>query len=173
MIFDVFKAAAVLFLAVLIQFSFFDVYTPFGGTANLVLVTLIAISLLRGSIFGAFAGFCAGFLLDTANLGTLGFTSLLLTLAGFWTGRYGETTARDRFHAPYTSVAVITLLYGIGTLALDFFIGQPTPAGPYLSGLPATVLLNLILAWPVYGLARRLFPPADALDRVHEVRLLG
>ena len=173
MIVDVIKAAVVLFLAVLIQLSFFDLYTPFGGTANLVLVMLIAISLLRGSIFGAFAGFCAGFMLDTANLGTLGFTSLLLTLAGFWTGRYGETTARDRFHAPYTSVAVITVLYGIGTLALDFFLGEPAPAGPYLSGLPATVLLNLVLAWPVYGLARRVFPPADVLDRVHEVRLLG
>ena len=42
-----------------------------------------------------------GLLIDIANLGTLGFTSLLLTLAGFWTGRYGETTARDRFHAPF------------------------------------------------------------------------
>jgi hypothetical protein len=26
------------------------------------------------------------------------------TIAGFWIGRYGETTARDRFHAPYLSV---------------------------------------------------------------------
>ena len=80
--------------------------------------TLLSIALLRGSIFGALAGFCAGYLIDTANLGMLGFTSLLLTLAGFWTGRYGETTARDRFHAPFISVAVITVLYGIGTLAL-------------------------------------------------------
>ena len=96
----------------LVQVSVLDVYPPFGGTADLVLVALIAIALLRGSIFGAIAGFGAGYLIDTANLGILGFTSLLLTLAGFWTGRYGETTARDRFHAPYTSVAVITLLYG-------------------------------------------------------------
>jgi len=35
------------------------------------------------------------------------------------------------------------------------------------------VLLNLILTWPVYALARRVFPPVDVLDRVHEVRLLG
>jgi rod shape-determining protein MreD len=172
-IFDAVKAAVVLFVAVLVQVSVLDVYTPLGGTADLVLVTLIAIALLRGSIFGAIAGFAAGFLLDTANLGTLGFTSLLLTLAGFWTGRYGETTARDRFHAPYTSVAVITVLYGIGTLGLDFFLGEPAPAGPYLSGLPATVLLNLILTWPVYALARRLFPASELSDRVHEVRLLG
>ena len=173
MIFDVFKAIALLFVAVLIQISIIDAYTPFGGTANLVLVMLISISLLRGSVFGAFAGFGAGLLIDTANLATLGYTSLLLTLAGFWTGRYGETTARDRFHSPFLSVAVITLLYGFGTLGLNAVLGQPTPAGAYLSGLPGTVLLNLILTWPVYSFMRRVFPPTGPLDRVHEVRLLG
>jgi len=172
-ILDTVKAAVLLFVVLLVQIAMLDPYTPLGGTADLVLVTLISVALLRGSTFGALAGFYAGFIIDTSNLGTLGFTSLLLTLAGYWTGRYGETTARDRFHAPYVSVAVITVLYGIGTLALHFFLGQPAPAGPYLSGLPATVLLNLILTWPVYGLTRRLFPPADTLDRVHEVRLLG
>ena len=113
-------------------------YTPLGGTADIVLVTLLSIALLRGSVFGAVAGFGAGLLIDTANLGTLGFTSLLLTLAGFWIGRYGETTARDRFHAPFTSVAVVTVLYSFGALALRFVLGDPAPAGAVLSGLPAT-----------------------------------
>jgi rod shape-determining protein MreD len=172
-ILDSLKAVVLLFVALLVQIAMLDPYTPFGGRADLLLVTLISIALLRGSVFGALAGFYAGFLIDTSKLGTLGFTSLLLTLAGFWTGRYGETTARDRFHAPYLSVAVITVAYGIGTLGLHFFLGQPAPADAYLTGLPGTVVLNLILTWPVYGLVRRLFPPADALDRVHEVRLLG
>ncbi len=170
---DTLKAIALLFLAVLIQVSVFGGYAPLGGTANLVLVLLISIALLRGSVFGALAGFGAGLLIDTANLETLGFTSLLLTLAGFWTGRYGETTARDRFHAPFLAVAVISVLYSLGTLALNAVLGEPAPAGAYLSGLPATVLLNLILTWPVYSFARRFFPPVDVLDRVHEVRLLG
>ena len=149
-------------------------YTPFGGTADLVLVALVSIALLRGSVFGATAGFAAGLLIDTANLGTLGFTSLLLTLAGFWTGRYGETTARDRFHAPYTSVAVITVLYSFGALALRFVLGDSAPARRRrLAGCRATVLLNLLLTWPVYTLVRRLLPPRELADRVHEVRLLG
>jgi rod shape-determining protein MreD len=173
MILDALKAFVFLFVCVLVQVAVIDAYSPLGGTPDLVLVALISVSLLRGSIFGAVAGFGAGFLIDTAHLSALGFTSLLLTLAGFWTGRYGETTARDRFHAPYTSVAVITALYAIGTLALHFVLGEPSPAGAYLSGLPATVLFNLVLTWPVYSLARKLFRPVDVLDRVHEVRLLG
>ena len=163
--FDAPKAMALLFLAVLVQVSMLSAYSPLGGTADLVLVVLLAVALLRGSVFGAVAGFGAGLLIDTANLGTLGFTSLLLTLAGFWIGRYGETTARDRFHAPFTSVGVVTVLYAFGALALRFVLGDPAPAGAVLSGLPAAVLLNLLLTWPVYAFVRRLFPPIDVFDR--------
>jgi rod shape-determining protein MreD len=162
-----------LFLAVLVQVSVLSAYAPFGGGADVVLVLLLAIALLRGSVFGAAAGFGAGLLLDVANLGTLGFTSLLLTLAGFWIGRYGETTARDRFHAPFTSVAVVTFLYALGALALRFVLGDTAPAGPVLSGVPAGVLMNLLLTLPVYALVRRLFPSSEHSDRVREVRLFG
>jgi rod shape-determining protein MreD len=170
---DALKAALLIFVAVLVQVSILTAYTPLGGTADLVLVMLVSLALLRGSLFGAIAGFGAGLLLDTANLGTLGFTSLLLTLAGFWTGRYGETTARDRFHAPFTSVLVVTVLYAFGSLVLRFVLGNSAPAADVLAALPASVLLNLVLTWPVYALVRRLFPPRELADRVHEVRLLG
>jgi rod shape-determining protein MreD len=167
------KAFGLLFVAVLVQVSMLSAYSPLGGSGDLVLVTLIAIALLRGSVFGAVAGFGAGLLTDTANLGTLGFTSLLLTLAGFWIGRYGETATRDRFHAPFTSVGVVTILYALGTLALRFVLGDSAPAGAVLSALPATLLLNLLLTLPVYALVRRLFPPYEVSDRIHQVRLLG
>jgi rod shape-determining protein MreD len=169
---DELKAAVVLFVAGIVQVVVLSAYSPFR-TASLVVVTLLSIALLRGSIFGAVAGFATGLLVDTATLGTLGFTSLLLTVAGFWIGRYGETTARDRFHAPFLSVAVVTVLYGIGELVLQFMLGQPAPAGEIARGMPLGLLLNLLLTLPVYALVRRLFPPAQTGDRVREVRLLG
>jgi rod shape-determining protein MreD len=167
------KAALLLFLAVLVQVSIVGGYTPLGGSPDLLLVVLLSIALLRGSVFGAIAGFGAGFLVDVANLGTLGFTSLLLTVAGFWIGRYGETTAHDRFHAPYLSVLVVTMLYAFGALALRFMLGDAVPAHAAVAALPAEVLWNLLLTWPVYGLVRRLFPPTEVGDRAYEVRLLG
>src|SRR6188472_2189481 len=170
---DAVKAAALLFLAVIVQVSILGGYTPLGGSPDLLLVVLLSIALLRGSIFGAVAGFGAGLLVDVANLDTLGFTSLLLTLAGFWIGRYGETTARDRFHAPYLSVAVVTVLYAFGQLVLQFVLGEPAPAGLVAHGLIVGLVLNLVLTLPVYGLARRLFPAAELGDRIREVRLLG
>jgi rod shape-determining protein MreD len=166
------KAAALLFVAALLQLSVITQYPPFR-TSSIVLVVLLSIALLRGSVFGAIAGFGVGLLLDIATLGTLGVTALLFTVAGFWIGRYGETTARDRFHAPYLSVAVVTVLFAFGQLVLQFVLGEPAPAGLVLHGLPLGLLLNLILTLPVYALVRRLFPPLELGDRVREVRLLG
>lgn len=166
---DAAKAAGLVLLAVVVQVS--AIGSPL---VDLPLVTLVAIALLRGSIVGACAGFWAGLLLDTATLGTMGFTALLLTLSGFWTGRYGETTARDRGHAPFTSVAVITVLTTFGALALHYLLGDTSPARLVLvDTMPREVALNLILTWPVYAVCRRLFPPAELGDRVAEVRLLG
>ena len=169
---DGLKAALVLFVCGLLQVAVLTEYRPFR-TASIVLVALLSVALLRGSIFGAVAGFGTGLMLDTATLGTLGITSLLLTVGGFWIGRYGETTARDRFHAPFVSVAVVTLLYGIGELMLQFVLGQPTPAGAIAHGVPVGLLVNLLLTLPIYALVRRLFPPVQTGDRVREVRLLG
>jgi rod shape-determining protein MreD len=166
------KAALVLFVAALFQLSVLTEYRQFR-TASIVLVALLAIALLRGSVFGAVAGFGTGLLLDTATLGTLGITSLLLTVFGFWIGRYGETTARDRFHAPFLSVAVVTGLYAFGLVGLQFVLGQPAPAGLVARGLPLELHNNIMLTHPVYALIRRLFPPVDASDRAFDVQLLS
>jgi rod shape-determining protein MreD len=166
------KAALVLFVVALLQLTVLTEYRSFRSS-SIVLVALLSIALLRGSIFGAVAGFMTGLLIDTATLGTLGVTSLLLTVAGFWIGRYGETTARDRFHAPYLSVAVVTVLYAFGEVALQFVLGEPAPAGRVAQGLPLALLVNLLLTLPVYTLIRRMFPPLELGDRVREVRLLG
>jgi rod shape-determining protein MreD len=166
------KAAVVLFVAALLQLSVFTQYPPFRN-GSIVVVVLLSIALLRGSVLGAVAGFGAGLMLDVATLGTLGVTSLLLTVAGFWIGRYGETTARDRFHAPYLSVGVVTVLYAFGQLVLQFVLGEPAPAGLVAHGLWIGLVLNLVLTLPVYALVRRLFPSSDLGDRVREVRLLG
>jgi rod shape-determining protein MreD len=168
---DAIKAAIGLFVCVIVQSAVLGGVDVLGGTPDLVLVALVAVALLRGSIFGAVAGFWAGILLDTATLQTLGVTALLLTVGGFWIGRYGETTARDRTHAPFLSVLVVTVLATIGGLVLDYVLGESAPAARAFSSLPTSVVLNLILTLPVYALVRRLFPPREPIERM--ARLLG
>jgi rod shape-determining protein MreD len=156
---DGLKTAIAFFLAVVAQATIVSSVAPGGGTADLVLVTLAAVALLRGAVFGALAGFYAGFLIDAASLGTLGVSSLLLTLAGYWIGRYGETTGRDRAHAPIVSIAVVTVLYAFGALALHAMLGESVSVQAGIRALPAQILLNLALTVPIYALIRRLFAP--------------
>lgn len=166
------KAAALLFVAAIIQVSIFNSVSILGGTPDLLLVTLIAVALLRGSIFGAAGGFFAGLVVDTATLETIGVTSLLLTLAGYWTGRYGETTGRDKSHAPLLAVAVITILYAVGALMIRFMLGETASAETVLlDALPPGLLLNLVIAVPVYAFTRWLVGHTR-LGTVREVRLI-
>ena len=167
------KAAVVLFVAAVAQVSIFSQLHVFGAVPDLLLVTLVAVALLRGSVVGAVGGFFAGLLVDTATLGTLGLTSLVLTLAGYWIGRYGETTGRDRAHAPFLSVAVVTVLYQLGLLVVHFVLGESAPAGAVARSLFPAIVLNLILTAPVYALVRRLLRPADREELTTEVQLLG
>jgi rod shape-determining protein MreD len=171
---DAVKAGAMLFAAALLQVTVLNRMHVLGGTPDLLLLTLVGVSLLRGSVFGAAGGFGAGLVVDTADLGTLGLTSLVLTVAGYWIGRYGETTGRDRGHAPFVSVAVVTVLASFGELVLHFMIGDHVSARLVLvDALFPSILLNLVLTAPVYALCRRLLRPQEWSDLATEVRLLG
>jgi rod shape-determining protein MreD len=167
------KAAVILFVAAIVQVSILSQINLFDGVPDLLLVTLVAVALLRGAVVGAVGGFFAGLIVDTASLGTLGLTSLVLTLAGYWIGRYGETTGRDRAHAPFLSVAVVTVLYQLGLLVVHFVLGESAPAGAVVRSLVPAIVLNLILTAPIYALVRRLLRPVDRDELTTEVQLLG
>jgi rod shape-determining protein MreD len=170
---DSVKVVVLLFVAAIMQMSIFAQVHILGGMPDFLLVMLVAVALLRGAVVGALGGFFAGLLIDTASLGQLGLTSLVLTIAGYWIGRYGETTGRDRFHAPFLSVAVITVLYSFGLLIVHFVLGERAPAGAMMRGLVPAIVMNLILTSPVYALARRLLRPLERGDLATEVQLLG
>jgi rod shape-determining protein MreD len=169
------RLAVLVFLATIVQVSVLNSVTIVGGSPDLLLVTLVCLGLLRGSIAGAAAGFAGGLLVDTATLGTLGVTALLLTVAGYWAGRYGETTGRDRAYAVPLTVTVITVLVAVGGLGLHYMLADDVSGKRVLvtTLLPA-IPLNLILAWPVARLCRRLLGRRPVTETmVPEVELLA
>jgi rod shape-determining protein MreD len=169
---DAAKAGALLFAAAILQVAVFNSVTILGGLPDVLLVTLIAVSLLRGSIVGTAGGFFAGLVVDTATLGTMGVTALLLTIAGYWIGRYGETTGRGR-HAPLLSVGVVTILYAFAALLLRFMIGESDSArAVLLDALPPTLLLNLLITIPVFVFCRWVLELGHVAERTHEVHLI-
>jgi rod shape-determining protein MreD len=156
---DPLKAGALLLVAALVQISIASSIGVADGHPDVVLVVLVGIALLRGPLFGAVAGFWAGLVLDVASLETLGLTSLLLTLVGYFAGRLGDVTTKSSAHPSLVAVALGTIGFAVGSAVVHFMLGSTIGAGHFFVGvLLPTLALNLLLAYPIYGLCRRLFP---------------
>jgi rod shape-determining protein MreD len=166
------RLAAAVFVAAIVQVSAISSLQVLGATPDLLLVVLVSAALLRGAITGAIAGFAAGLIVDVATLGTLGVTALLLTLVGYWAGRYGETTGRGRTYAPLLAVLAATVLFGVGAYLLNYMLGEAVSAHAALLPVLPALLLNGILAYPVHGLMGRLVGRTEQAPRVREVELL-
>jgi rod shape-determining protein MreD len=166
------RVAVVVFVAAVWQVAVLSGWEIGGGYPDLLLVTVVCVALLRGSTVGAVAGFAGGLVVDTATLGTLGVTSLLLTLAGHWAGRYGETTGRDRAYAPYLAVVVIALCVGVGGYLVHFLLGDAVSARLALPPVLPSAVLCLVLTWPVYRLCRALVGAQPPPARPREVEIV-
>ena len=163
---DALKAGGLILLAAVVQVSIAEWIEVGEGHPDVVLVTLVAVALLRGPVFGAASGFWAGLVLDTASFGTFGLTSLLLTIAGYWTGRFGEVTTRTSAHPLLIAVALATVGVALGSAVLHFMLGLTIPASQlFLAVLLPTLALNMLLAYPLYGLCARFLPPRMVVRR--------
>lgn len=163
---DALKAGGILLLAALVQVSVAEWIEVGEGHPEVVLVTLVSVSLLRGPVYGAACGFWAGLVLDTASFGTFGMTSLLLTIAGYAIGRFGEVTTRASAHPLLIAVAFATVGVALGAAVLNFMLGLTIPASHlFLGVLLPTLALNMLLAYPLYALCAKLLPPRVVMRR--------
>lgn len=151
------KALAIVFLVAVLQVTVFSTVDILGGTPDALLVVLVALALLRGPLVGALCGFLAGLVQDVATLQTLGVTSLLLVLVGYWIGRYGESAGRDRRPGPFLAVVAATVLYAIGALLLRAVLGDaPSARVVLVDSLFPSIALNVVVAVPAWWLLRKL-----------------
>lgn len=166
-------AAAIVFAAALLQVTLVVSIDIAGGTADVLLLSLLALALLHGAVAGAVAGFCGGLLVDVATLDTLGVSALLYALIGYWAGRYGETTGRERPYATLLAVLVGTFAVAYAGYGLHFLLGEEVSARRALveTFLPG-LALNLLLGRPVHALCRAVLGRGGS-DRVTEVKLFG
>jgi rod shape-determining protein MreD len=166
---DAIKAGVLLLFAALLQVSIASTIEVAEGHPDVVLVIVIAIALLRGPVYGAVVGFWAGLVLDVVSLETLGLTSLLLTLVGYFAGRLGDVTTRSSAHPSLVAVALGTIGFAFGSAVVHFMLGSTLSASEFFVGvLLPTLALNMLLAYPLYGLCRRIFP-TEVRERRAEV----
>ena len=164
------RIAPVVFVAAVLQVGAVAGARVLGAEPDLLLVTLVVVGLLAGSVPGAVAGFAGGLLVDVMTLDTLGTTSIVLTVAAYWAGRYGETTGRGRPYAAPLAAFAITLLATPANVALHFLLGQPVSAGAAFATLIPSAIVNAALALGLHPLCRRILSRPDRLaPRAREV----
>jgi rod shape-determining protein MreD len=167
------RALALVFVAAMFQTVIVSSLAVGGGAPDLLLVVVVALGLLRGSVAGATLGFLAGLVVDVVTLGTLGISSLVLTLAGFWSGRYAETTARGRRVAPLVAVGVITVLAGLFGFVLHYMLGEEVVARHSLvTALVPALVWNLALALPVHALVRAVVGESEGVEVASDVEVV-
>jgi rod shape-determining protein MreD len=159
-------------VAAVLQVSVITGTRVLGAEPDLLLVTIVCVALVAGSLPGAVAGFAGGLLVDVMTLGTLGTTSIVLVLAGYWAGRYGETTGRGRAYAPPLAAFAISLLAGIGGVALHFLLGQPVSAREGLVVAVPSALFAALLALGVHRVCRAFLAVPDAHEGARQVELV-
>jgi rod shape-determining protein MreD len=140
----------------------------FGGVADLSPLLVMSTGLLCGSLAGAVVGFGAGLFLDLALVQTLGLSSLVLLLVGYWAGRLRETRDPQGPLVPLAVGAVATLMAEAGYGIVQFLLGVDSPISLLLvREIVATVLINALIAAPVFALTRRWLTPSmpDELRR--------
>jgi rod shape-determining protein MreD len=166
------RASAFVFVAVMVQAVMVPPYLISGGTPDVLLLVIVSLGLLRGSVPGAAYGFAGGLLFDLLTLETLGVTSLVLTLAGFWAGRYSETTGRGRRLAPLLAAGVITILAALFAFLLHSLLGEDVVARHVLvSVLVPTLVANVVLAFPVYALVRAAVHERETAEPAQKVEV--
>ena len=131
-----------------------------GVSPDLSPLLVAAIGLLCGSVAGAVFGFSMGLLVDTMLLQTLGITSLVLTVVGYGAGRLLEL--RDPSHGlvPVVLGAAATAVAALGFSLLQFLLGVEAPVSLLLlRQILLLIVINTLLALPIYLLARRVMGP--------------
>jgi rod shape-determining protein MreD len=149
------------FATVFIQEVAVSQISIFGVNADLTSLVVMSVGLLAGSVAGAIFGFGTGLLVDLVLVQTLGVTSLLYIAIGYWAGRVREL--RDPAHAlvPLALGAAATAFAGLGMALIQFLLGVDSPvSGLLLQQIIITVLVNSLIALPVYALVRRVLHPA-------------
>jgi rod shape-determining protein MreD len=154
------RLAAVGLITVIVQIAAVSQVSVFGVSADLAPLVVMSVGLLAGSIPGAVMGFGMGLLVDSALVETLGVSSLLYIAIGYGAGRLREL--RDPAHAltPVALGALASTVAALGFSVIQFLLGVDAPVSWLLArDILVTILVNTVLALPVYSIVRRVLLP--------------
>jgi len=159
----------VVLAAVLVQVSIVQRIELFNASPDLIVLVVVAVSLLGGSVAGAWYGFIAGLSVALFAGLPLGPHAMIATVIGYTCGRWGEVLITDEHPVPPLLAGVTaTLAMQIGRPLIEFLINPAiiTTRGVWREAF-VVCAINAVFAIPVYTLVRRI------VRRRRSVRTVG
>ena len=155
------RLAALGFVAVLLQIALVAQIRILGASADLAPLVIAGAGFLTGAVPGAVFGFAVGIFVDLAFAQTIGVSALLYLLIGYAAGRVRELRAPEAPVTPLALGAAATAFAACGYAVIEFLLGISAPISLLLvRDILVTVVLNSLLAVPIYAIVRRWLVPA-------------
>jgi len=122
---------------------------------DLVFLTVLSWSLLRGSKEGVFWAFIGGLFLDFLSGGPFGLFTISLLVIAFLAGLGESQVFQSHIALPSTIAFIFSLLYDLLFLSLLHFLGYPVIWAGYLLRVTLpSAFLNAAVSIPVYRAVR-------------------
>jgi rod shape-determining protein MreD len=154
------RIAVLVIVVVFFQIGVVSEVPLFGVVVDLSPLLVAFVGLLCGSTVGAATGFAVGLLVDLALVQTLGVSSLILTLIGYWCGRLRELRDPQATLTPLLVGAGATAAAAVGYSLIEFLLGVDAPVSlELLRQIVLGVLVNTIVALPMWLIVRRSLEP--------------
>lgn len=151
------RVAALTVVVVFFQIGVVSEVPVFGVNADLTILLVGFVGLMCGSTIGAASGFAVGMIVDLALLQTLGLTSLIFTLVGYWCGRLRELRDPQAALTPLLLGAGVSAISLVGYSLMEFMLGVDAPISlELLRQIVLGILVNTIVAVPMWMFVRRL-----------------
>lgn len=149
------KVFVLLLAAVVLQTTLSPYLSVLGARPDTALIVVIILAMMRGPIWGAAVGFAAGFLLDVALVQTMGISSFLYTLAGYFSGRYAEGVDPDSWLPPMVTVFLATFVVQVLNAVIMFLLGVEASVNFILLRIVLpSAFINALLAMPIFVVCR-------------------
>ena len=150
------RIAALAVVVVFFQIGVVSEVPVFGVSVDLSPLLVAFVGLLCGSMVGAVSGFAVGLLVDLALVQTLGVSSLIFTIIGYWSGRLRELRDPQAALTPLLVGAAAAAASMIGYSLIEFLLGVDAPVSLELvRQIVLGVVVDTIVALPMWAIVRR------------------
>jgi rod shape-determining protein MreD len=150
------RIAVLAVVVVFFQIGVVSEVPVFGVSVDLSPLLVAFVGLLCGSMVGAVSGFAVGLLVDLALMQTLGVSSLIFTVIGYWSGRLRELRDPQAALTPLLVGAAAAAASMIGYSLIEFLLGVDAPVSLELvRQIVLGVVVDTIVALPMWAIVRR------------------